>query len=94
MGGAACGIPWHCYRVEVHQHLKMFQEKMIVLEDNSQGVFDLVFCKCLSNICEEDLGGSDKFKLVMCHTKLWQGIVMFHSIRQNLKSHGVLSRRG
>lgn len=44
----ACSIAWHYYRVEVHQHLIVFQEEMIVHKDNSQGVFDMVFFQMLS----------------------------------------------
>lgn len=40
------GTTYH--RVEVHQHLIVFQEEMIVHKDNSQGIFDMVFFQMLS----------------------------------------------
>ena len=55
---AACSVPRHCHRVQIHQHFMLLQEKMIVQEGNSQGVFDVVFHECLPSFREEDVGGS------------------------------------
>ena len=49
---------------------------------------------CSVNFREQDLRGSGGFELVFCHTKLGQGVVMLHSVRQDAKSHRDLSKYG
>lgn len=66
----------------------------MVQRGNSQGVFDVMFHKCLPNYREEDLRGSCGFELVFCHAKLGQGVVMLHRVRQDVKSHRNLSTCG
>jgi hypothetical protein len=84
---AACSVPRHCHRINIHGAPRE--------NDCAVGQFPGCFRRGVSQMPSQfHLRGSGGLGLVFCYTKLGQGVVMLHSVRQDVKSHCNLSTYG